>query len=286
MRETLIWLATCVAGAALFVIVDTIWRVSEDIAARMPMAPKMPADAPFQRPLPTPAPPSIGAPLFGYPIPRLPSGSLAKQLAAAGLKKGAPIFIRVFKKTRELEVWLQDSAPGRRPRYRLFKSYPICAYSGDLGPKLKEGDRQSPEGFYFVTPSAMNPNSSYHLSFNIGFPNAYDRAHGRTGSYLMVHGDCVSIGCYAMTDAGIEEIYTLAKWAFADGQPFFRIHIFPFRMTDSALATHAGSRWTPFWTQLRAGHDLFERDLSPPNVTVKNKAYEFAPTAPAPATEG
>ena len=128
---------------------------------------------------------------------------LEKALTAKGLRFGAPVFIRIFKKSRELEVWVE----GNDAQFHLFETYPICTFSGDLGPKLKQGDMQSPEGFYFVRPGSLNPWSKFHLSFNLGYPNTYERLLKRTGSALMVHGDCVSIGCYAMTDEGIEEIY-------------------------------------------------------------------------------
>ncbi len=141
------------------------------------------------------------------------TGRLQREFVRQDLKWGAPVFIRIFKASRELEVWIKDG-----DRYRLFHTYPVCTWGwGSLGPKLRQGDGQAPEGFYFVTPGRMNPYSRYHLAFNLGYPNAYDRAHGRTGSALMVHGDCVSIGCYAMTDRGIEEIYTLADAALRGG---------------------------------------------------------------------
>jgi murein L,D-transpeptidase YafK len=195
---------------------------------------------------------------------------LQSEMTAAGFEFGQPIFIRVFKQSKELELWVR---PGGA--FELFKTYPICNYSGDLGPKLREGDRQSPEGFYFVTPAQMNPNSRYHLSFNLGFPNAYDLAHARTGSYLMIHGDCLSVGCFAMTDAGIEEIYLLAEAAFAKGQPFFRVQIFPFRMTEENLDQNAASPWREYWRNLKEGHDLFEQARVPPNVMVEGKRYVF-----------
>ena len=152
----------------------------------------------------------------------------------------------------------------------------MCTWSGALGPKLKEGDGQSPEGFYFIKPSSLNPNSSYHLSFNLGFPNAYDRAHGRTGSYLMVHGDCVSIGCYAMTDEGIEKIYAGVEGAFAGGQSFIRVHVFPFEMTEQNLAAKSENPNHGFWTNLKTGWDWFERERIPPNLSVANKTYRFS----------
>lgn len=161
-------------------------------------------------------------------------------LATKGLELGAPVFIRIFKQSRELEVWLRRDSD---KQWLLLRSYPICNYSGRLGPKLCEGDRQSPEGVYWVGPGQLNPGSRYHLAFNLGFPNRFDRANGRTGSYLMVHGNCVSIGCYAMADRGIEEIYALVEAALKNGQPRFQVQAFPARLTEAWLAAHAGSRW-------------------------------------------
>ncbi len=196
---------------------------------------------------------------------------LRRALAAKDLELGAPIFLRIFKQESELEVWVDD---GRR--FRLFRTYAICTWSGELGPKLKQGDEQAPEGFYFVTPERMNPQSRYHLSFNLGYPNAYDRAHGRTGDYLMVHGDCVSIGCYAMTVPIIEEIWTLAMAAFEGGQPFFRVHAFPFRMTEEAMRAHREHRWFDFWQNLATGYDWFEREGRPPDAAVADRRYRFS----------
>ncbi len=203
-----------------------------------------------------------------------PAGSLDERLAAAGVRRGDPAFLRVFKESSELEVWLRRDGSWRR-----LPVYPICAWSGTLGPKLAEGDRQAPEGFYAVAKGALNPHSKYHLSFNLGYPNAYDRAHGRTGSWLMIHGDCVSIGCYAMTDPAIEEIYGLVEAALDAGQPSVPVHAFPFRMTDGRLrrAAEEGSRWLPFWENLAEGHARFERDGAPPEVGVRDGRYVFAP---------
>lgn len=193
------------------------------------------------------------------------------ELHRAGLELGSPVFIRIFKKSRELELWVRAEE-----RFELFKIYKVCSYSGDLGPKRRRGDRQSPEGFYFVTPARMNPSSRFHLSFNLGYPNAYDRAHGRTGDFLMVHGSCISIGCYAMTDRRIEEIYTVADAALRAGQPFFRVHVFPFRMTDQAMEKHLDSRWGDFWRNLKEGYDWFEERGRPPDVEVAERKYVFA----------
>lgn len=205
---------------------------------------------------------------------------LAKALEKKGLSIGSPIFLRITKtqtkrdKQGRLEAFVENDAG----EFVLFKTWDICTYSGVLGPKLKQGDGQSPEGFYFVKPSQMNPYSSYHLSFNLGYPNAYDRAHNRTGDFLMVHGDCVSIGCYAMTDKGIEEIYTLMGAALKGGQPFVRVHAFPFPMTDKNMAAHAGNDHIGFWKNLKEGWDWFERESRPPNVNVNQKRYVFSDT--------
>jgi murein L,D-transpeptidase YafK len=164
----------------------------------------------------------------------------------------------------------------RDGRFERFATYPICMYSGWLGPKLKQGDKQAPEGFYTVDSTQLNPNSKYHRSFNLGFPNAFDQSHGRTGSLLMVHGDCRSIGCYAMTDAVIDEIWTLITSALNGGQQRFQVQVFPFRMTDTNVARHANFRDAGFWGQLKAGYDLFEREHLPPTVNVCGGKYVFS----------
>lgn len=197
---------------------------------------------------------------------------MAPILAQKQIAVGAPLFIRIFKQSAELELWLKD----RSGKWQLFQNYPICYFSGLLGPKLKEGDRQSPEGFYKVSKPQMNPNSTYHLSFNLGFPNKYDRANGRTGSYLMVHGNCVSIGCYAMTDEKIEEIYTLASAAFKSGHKSYQVHVFPFRMTDQNMQLHRQSKWIGFWQDLKQGYDFFEELRILPKITVVNRKYRIS----------
>jgi len=195
---------------------------------------------------------------------------LAKDLSNLGLRLSSPIFMRIFKKSGELEVWVEDTE-----KFKLFKTYKLCRFSGSLGPKIRRDDCQSPEGFYFVKPNQLNPSSQYHMAFNIGYPNAYDSAHGRTGNSLMVHGSCVSIGCYAMTDETIEELYTIADAAFRGGQSFFRVHIFPFRMTKENMEQHKQSKWIRFWKNMKQGYDIFENERKPPNVMVKNKKYAF-----------
>ena len=197
---------------------------------------------------------------------------LRSTLSERGLSLGDEVFIRIFKAESALEIWI-DGADG----FTLFRTYPICTFSGEPGPKLAEGDQQAPEGFYFVTPARMNPTSRFHLSFNLGYPNAYDRSHNRTGSALMVHGSCVSIGCYAMTDAGIEEIWTLMDAALRAGQPFIRVHAFPFRMTTDQLVARASSEWADFWNNLAEGYRYFEEHRVPPNVEVRHGRYVFEP---------
>lgn len=185
---------------------------------------------------------------------------------------GSPVFIRAFKEERILELFQVNPATGK---YELVRSYPIVAASGHLGPKLAEGDRQVPEGFYQVRATGLNPNSRYHLSFNIGFPNAFDRANHRTGSFIMIHGSNVSAGCLAMTDRKIEEIYALVKSAIRAGHAPVPVHIFPFRMTPGRMAKAAASTHLPFWQNLRSGYDLFENTSVPPTVTVRGKTYHF-----------
>lgn len=193
---------------------------------------------------------------------------LERDLARAGLRYGAPVFLRITKRERELEVWIE-----RGGRYARFRTYPICAFSGEPGPKMRQGDGQAPEGFYRVAAGQLNPLSRFHLSFDLGYPNAYDRAHGRTGSALMVHGNCVSIGCYAMGDEAIEQIYTLVDAALRDGQPAVPVHVFPFRMSEEALRLNAASPHLAFWRDLQQGWDYFEREHQPPPVGVRDGRY-------------
>jgi murein L,D-transpeptidase YafK len=202
------------------------------------------------------------------------------EMAAKNMSKESPILIRLFKQESELEVWKEDSSG----RMALLKSYPICRWSGDLGPKIKEGDRQAPEGFYTITPGQMNPASQYYLAFNMGFPNAYDKANDRTGNFLMIHGDCSSRGCYAMTDEQISEIYALARESFFGGQRSFQIQAYPFRMTAANLAKHRNNPNMPFWKMLKEGYDHFEVTRLEPKVEVCEKRYVFNPDQPAGAT--
>lgn len=207
-----------------------------------------------------------------------------------GMTKESPILLRIYKEEAELEIWKQTA----QGRYELLKKYGICKWSGELGPKIKQGDRQAPEGFYSIRPEQMNPHSSYHLAFNLGFPNDFDRAHERTGAHLMVHGDCSSSGCYAMTDAQISEIFALAREAFDGGQLAFQVQAFPFRMTKANLARHRNNPNVAFWRMLKEGSDHFEVTRQEPKIDVCARRYifnavpndamkPFDPTRPCPA---
>ncbi len=201
-------------------------------------------------------------------------------MAARSMAPSAPVLLRAYKQESEIEVW-KRAADGR---FVHLKTFPICRWSGQLGPKTRSGDRQVPEGFYSVAARQLNPNSAYYLSFDVGYPNAYDRAHGGTGSALMVHGTCSSAGCFAMTDRQVGEIYALVRDALAGGQAAFQFQAFPFRMTARALARHRTDRHIAFWRQLKEGSDRFEATGREPLVGVEGGAYVFAPY-PDPAVE-
>lgn len=188
----------------------------------------------------------------------------------------SPILIRLFKQEAELEVWKQD----RSGKFGLLKTYPICRWSGDLGPKVREGDRQAPEGFYSISPGQMNPQSAYYLSFNTGYPNAYDKSLGHTGSELMVHGDCSSRGCYAMTDEQIAEIYSLGRESFFGGQRAFQFQAYPFRMTAVNMAKHRNNPNMPFWRMIKEGYDHFEVTRQEPKVDFCEHKYVFDAAKP------
>ena len=190
-------------------------------------------------------------------------------LAKKGMQPGSPVFVRIFKEESELEIWKQRDDG----RFYHFKTYPICNWSGEIGPKLKEGDKQAPEGFYLINAGLMNPNSKYYLSFNLGFPNAYDRSWGRTGNSVMVHGKCRSAGCYAMTDAMMEDIYGLTREALKAGQETFQVQALPFRMTNEKMAELKKHKWYPFWKTLKEGYDHFEKHRLPPSVVVCERRY-------------
>lgn len=193
---------------------------------------------------------------------------LSDRLAAKGLKAGAELFIRVFKAESELEVWMKKDG-----RFVLFATYPICHWAGTIGPKLREGDKQNPEGFYSIGPRQLHRVGRWPRSLNIGFPNTFDRAHGRTGSYILVHGGCSSAGCFAMTNAVMAEIFSLTEQSLKAGQDRVDIHVFPFRMTDANLAAHAASPWHEFWANLKEGYDAFQQTNLPPQIGLCDRRY-------------
>jgi murein L,D-transpeptidase YafK len=196
---------------------------------------------------------------------------LLSLLAQKKMPVHSPILVRVFKEEAELEVWKQDTTG----RFNILKTYPICRWSGDLGPKLWEGDGQTPEGFYRVTPELMNPHSSYYLAMNIGYPNSFDKANNRDGSLLMIHGDCWSSGCFAMTDEQISEIYSLARESFLGAQRSFQVQAYPFRLTPANLARHRNNPNLAFWKMLKIGNDHFEATHLEPKVDVCDRRYVF-----------
>jgi murein L,D-transpeptidase YafK len=207
------------------------------------------------------------------PLPSTPKlKKLKSRLVKKGLKLGAPVFLRIFKKEAKLEIWIKDTE-----QFRHFATYPICYFSGKLGPKQKQGDRQAPEGFYTVSKGQLNPHSRWHRSFNLGYPNLLDRSHKRTGDYLMVHGGCSSIGCYAMTNKVIDEIWTIVTKALNNGQRRFNVHVYPFRMTKWNMRLYRKNKWFPFWRDLKKGYDLFEETKVPPIVSVCKGRYQTRP---------
>ncbi|HEX3709089.1 MAG TPA: murein L,D-transpeptidase family protein, partial [Pseudolabrys sp.] len=204
------------------------------------------------------------------------SEKMVAEIHEKHMDKDSPILIRIFKEESELEIW-KRSQDGQ---FALLKTYPICRWSGDLGPKKKEGDRQAPEGFYTITPGQMNPNSNYYLAFNTGFPNTYDRAHNYTGAELMVHGDCSSRGCYAMTDEEIGEIYSLARESFLGGQKEVQLQAYPFHMTPANLARHRNNPNLAFWQMIKEGDDHFQVSHLEPKINVCERRYVFDEVSP------
>jgi murein L,D-transpeptidase YafK len=194
-------------------------------------------------------------------------------LSSKRMAKSSPIMLRAYKKESEIEVWKQDATG----QYALLKTYPMCRWSGQLGPKTREGDRQVPEGFYTITRSQLNPSSSFYLSFNIGYPNALDRSFGRTGAAIMVHGACTSMGCFSMTDEQIADIYALMREAFDGGQQSVQMQSMPFRMTAENLVRYRADDHMPFWRNLKEGSDHFEVTKTPPVVAACGKKYIFNP---------
>lgn len=205
------------------------------------------------------------------------SSAMMASLSEKGVSARAPMLIRTYKKESELEVWKQNSAG----EYVLVKTFPMCRWSGQLGPKKTQGDRQVPEGFYSITPGQMNPNSAYYLSFNVGYPNAYDRAHGYDGSLIMVHGACSSMGCFSMTDQQIADIYALARESFTGGQQSIQMQSYPFRFNPENLAKYRADPNMPFWKMLKEGSDSFDVTKRETKVSICDRKYVFNKSANA-----
>ncbi|MCA2371064.1 murein L,D-transpeptidase [Agrobacterium genomosp. 3 str. CIP 111-78] len=199
------------------------------------------------------------------------SGAVIADMSKKGMTPASPVLVRIFKKESELEVWKID----RTGNYALLKTYPMCRWSGKLGPKKSDGDRQAPEGFYHVSAGMLNPKSQYYVSFNLGYPNRLESALGYTGDALMVHGACSSSGCYAMTDQGVGEIYAIVQEALRSGQDRFQVQAYPFRMTAENMARHRDDPNIPFWRTLKEGYDIFAMTRRQPKVSVCDRRYVF-----------
>lgn len=269
--RTLVLVAALIASCVLYVQADSLVAVRSWVKVAMQIITRS------HLPLPYPAPPPAGQWQTMGAGERLTSvrsrllPKLHEELAAQGLKLGQPVYVRIFKESRELELWLKAAKEG----WKLFRTYPIAAFSGTLGPKTKEGDMQAPEGFYDVVKKRLNPASSYHLSFNIGYPNEHDRHHQRTGGLIMVHGNEVSVGCYAMTDPLIEEIYLVVEAALKSDTATVPVHSFPFRMTPERMqkAGEDNSPHLDFWRSLQPAYDHFKTTLTVPRMRLGEGRY-------------
>jgi murein L,D-transpeptidase YafK len=203
------------------------------------------------------------------------SGATLAEMEKLDTTPSSPTLIRTYKQEAELEIWKMKSTG----EYALLKTYPMCRWSGQLGPKKREGDMQVPEGFYPISPGQMNPNSHYYLAFNVGYPNAYDRAYGRTGGNVMVHGVCSSAGCFSMTDEQVADIYAIARDSFNGGQREIQLQSYPFHMTAENMAKFRLDPNIDFWKNLKNGSDYFEVTKTEPPVLVCGKRYVFGATA-------
>ncbi len=196
---------------------------------------------------------------------------LANEFKERGLKLGSPIFLRVYKQTSEMELWVQ-----RGPRYVHFKTYGICRWSGGLGPKFYEGDRQSPEGLYRITTSDLIVNPRWDRAMNINYPNNFDNLNGRGGSGILIHGGCGSIGCFAIQNENVEDVYGAVRAALRGGQVYVPVLALPFRFSALAPEKDDTLRMNEFWADLRRADLLFERDRLPPVAWICDGRYYFS----------
>lgn len=208
--------------------------------------------------------------LFSLPMIAVCSASelIAKVPVVEQKLIGSPVYIQIFKEERTLELFAKMGN-----EFQLVNSFRICNFSGGLGPKRREGDFKSPEGFYSVNARHLKPDSKYYRAINIGFPNDYDKSQGYFGANLMIHGGCKSMGCYAMTNTYMDEIYRYVEAAFARGQNHIDISIYPFRMTEQNLKRHGSSSYIAFWHQLKPGYDYFVKNHQPPMMGVASGQY-------------
>ncbi|MGV3661058.1 MAG: L,D-transpeptidase family protein [Prosthecobacter sp.] len=273
--RTLLLVAALIASCVLVARADSLGVVGSWIKIAMQMLTRSHLPLPYTAPPPGDKWQTMGAAerLASVRSRLLPK--LHEELAGRGLKLGQPVYVRIFKESRELELWMKTGSDG----WKLFRNYPVACFSGTLGPKTREGDFQAPEGFYDVVKKRLNPTSSYHLSFNIGYPNEHDRHHKHTGGLIMVHGNQVSVGCFAMTDPLIEEIYLVVEAALKSDTASVPVHSFPFRMTPERMQK-AGAENSPhldFWRSLRAAYDHFENAHEVPHVSMRHGHYELQP---------
>jgi len=201
------------------------------------------------------------------PIPTSALSAMKKK----GMEPTDPVLVRIFKMESELELWKRDKSG----RFALLNTYPMCRWSGQLGPKKREGDRQAPEGFYKVNAARLNPKSKFHLSFDLGYPNKLEKSLGYTGSALMVHGACSSSGCFAISDEYVSEVYAIVREALRAGQPSFQVQSYPFRMTIQNMSSHRNNTNFSFWLDLKGGYDRFEVNRLPPKFHFCEGRYRF-----------
>jgi murein L,D-transpeptidase YafK len=191
------------------------------------------------------------------------TADVQRLLAAAGLSFPAQtVYLRAFKEERHVELW----AGGASGPLSLVKVYTMCAASGTLGPKRREGDLQVPEGLYVI--SEFNPASQFHLSMKVSYPNTSDRLRGdaqRPGGLIYLHGHCASIGCIAIEDGPIEEVYLVAERATTHP---LRIDVFPARLTPAWLRAHANSEHASLWKELMPAFERFESARRPLSFTI------------------
>ncbi len=202
--------------------------------------------------------------------------SLRKQFEAKGFKWPANyVYIRSFKYDAQLEVWVKNTS---KEQYKLFKTYKVCMQSGTMGPKRLQGDYQVPEGFYYI--NEFNPNSNYHLSLGINYPNASDRILSdslRPGGDIYIHGSCVSVGCIPLTDDQIEELYIISSYAKANGQDFIPVHVFPIRYNKKKSLDYLNTTYKTkpalqkFAGQLKEVFDKFEETKQVPVILVNKR---------------